>query len=244
MIDGKIESADLDNAERRITKLLDESIVADDEFKNRKNIAANEQAPYRIKAWRQIDLNQLNMDKLREEFKKAEYKNIEIADLRAFINDNMQQLMQRNVTRIPFAQRLQEIIDRYNAGGAATEDYFNDLMTFMEGLKAEEERHIREGLTETKLELFDLLKKENLTKAEEQEVKLAAKNLLKRLMDEKPNVLVNDWFKDTQIKLQVDKVIGNILEQYLPESYDRIVFKDKCNTVFPHFYLQAVQGES
>jgi type I restriction enzyme R subunit len=89
-----------------------------------------------------------------------------------------------------------------------------------------------------------LLKKENLTKAEEQEVKLAAKNLLKRLMDEKPTVLVNDWFKDAQTKLQVDKVIGNILEQYLPESYDRIIFKDKCNTVFQHFYLQAVQGEN
>jgi type I restriction enzyme, R subunit len=86
------------------------------------------------------------------------------------------------------------------------------------------------------------LKKENLTKAEEQEVKLAAKNLLKRLLEEKPTVLVNDWFKDTQTKLQVDKVIGNILEQYLPESYDRIVFKDKCNTVFQHFYLQAIQG--
>jgi type I restriction enzyme R subunit len=95
---------------------------------------------YGIKAWRQIDLSQLNMYKLREEFKKADYKNIEIADLRSFINDKMQQLMQRNVTRIPFAQRLQEIIDRYNAGGAATEDYFNDLMTFMEGLKAEDRK--------------------------------------------------------------------------------------------------------
>ena len=75
---------------------------------------------------------------------------------------------------------------------------------------------MKEGLTETELELFDLLKKENLTKAEQQEVKLAAKNLLKRLTEEKPTVLVNDWFKDTQTKLQVDKVIGNILEQYLP----------------------------
>jgi type I restriction enzyme, R subunit len=242
IIDGKVDSADLDNAKRRISKLLDESIVTDDEFKNRSNIAAEDKPSFGIKAWKQIDLSQLNMDKLREEFKKAEYKNIEIADLRAFISDKLQQLMQINVTRVPFAQRMQEIIDRYNAGGAVTEDYFNDLMNFMEQLRDEEERHIREGLSETELELFDLLKKENLTKAEEQEVKLAAKNLLKRLTDEKPTVLVNDWHKDTQTKIKVDHVIGDILEKYLPESYDRIIFKDKCNTVFQHFYLQAVQG--
>jgi type I restriction enzyme, R subunit len=242
VIDGKIESADLDNAKRRITKLLDESIITDDEFKNRKNIAADDNPKIGIKAWKQIDLSNLNMDKLREEFKKAEYKNIEIADLRAFIANKMEQLLQRNVTRMPFAQRLQEIIDRYNAGGAVTEDYFNDLMSFIEGLRAEEERHIREGLTEKELELFDLLKKDNLTKSEEQDVKLAAKNLLKRLLEEKPTVLINDWYKDTQVKIQVDKVIGGILEKYLPESYDRIVFKDKCNTVFQHFYMQALQG--
>lgn len=150
-------------------------------------------------------------------------------------------LNKRNVTRSGFAEKLQQIIDRYNSGGASTENYFDDLMNFVSQLRDEEIRAKREGLTEEELEIFDLLKKENLAKDEEQRVKLAAKNLLQRLKG-KPTVLVNDWYKDTQTKLQVDKVIGDILEQYLPESYDRIIFKNKCNTVFDHFYLQAQSG--
>lgn len=243
IIEGKNEAADLDNAKRRINRLLDESIVADDEFKENQTVAAEEKRLITgINAWKLIDLSKMDMQKLREEYKQAEYKNIEIADLRAFISEKLQQMMRQNVTRISFAEKLQQIIDRYNAGGTITEDYFSDLMSFMEKLREEEERHIREGLSEKELELFDLLKKENLTKKEEQEVKLTARHLLKRLTEEKPSVLINDWHKDTQTKLQVDKAIGDVLEKFLPETYDRIIFKDKCNTVFQHFYLQAVQG--
>ena len=66
-----------------------------------------------------------NIEKLKEEYKQAPYKNIEIADLRAFIADKLQQMIERNVSRTSFAQRLQEIIDRYNAGNATNESADN-----------------------------------------------------------------------------------------------------------------------
>ncbi|HMS50767.1 MAG TPA: DUF3387 domain-containing protein, partial [Chitinophagales bacterium] len=152
-----------------------------------------EKREYFIKAWKQIDLSKLDLDKLKEEYKQAPYKNIEIADLRAFIQDKLQMMMDRNVTRGSFAEKLEEIIDRYNSGNSTNENYFDDLIAFVEKMKEEEMRATREGLTEEELELFDLLKKEKLTKDEEQKVKLAAKNLLKRLKDERPKVLINDW---------------------------------------------------
>jgi type I restriction-modification system DNA methylase subunit len=151
-------------------------------------------------------------------------------------------LISQTTTRKSFAERLQEIIDRYNAGGAITEDYFNDLVSFMEKLREEEERHIREGLTEAELELFDLLKKENMTKEEEQKVKLAAKKLLKRLTEEKPTVLINDWYKDTQTKLQVQSVIKKVLDDNLPKSYDRTLYSNKCDIIIDHFYAAAIEG--
>jgi hypothetical protein len=46
-------------------------------------------------------------------------------------------------TRVDFAQKLQEIIDQYNAGGSSTENYFADLMKFTRGMQDEDERHIR-----------------------------------------------------------------------------------------------------
>ena len=48
----------------------------------------------------------------------------------------------------------------------------------MEELRAEEERHIKEELSEEELELFGLIRKEKLTKDEEKKVKLAAKRVI------------------------------------------------------------------
>ena len=150
--------------------------------------------------------------------------------------------MDRNVTRGSFAEKLEEIIDRYNSGNSTNENYFDDLIAFVEKMKEEEMRATREGLTEEELELFDLLKKEKLTKDEEQKVKLAAKNLLKRLKDERPKVLINDWHKDTQTKLQVQAVINELLDKELPVSYDRAIYATKCDAVFDHFYIMATSG--
>ncbi|MDQ3846809.1 MAG: HsdR family type I site-specific deoxyribonuclease, partial [Bacteroidota bacterium] len=134
VVEGKEDSIELDKAKRRLSRLLDESIVADDEFKDKVNLAAEEKQTFGIKAWKEIDLSKLDMDKLRQEYQEAPYKHIEIADLRAFIEDKLERMLQQNSTRTGFAQRLREIIDRYNSGGAATEDYFNDLMDFMDKL--------------------------------------------------------------------------------------------------------------
>lgn len=248
VIDGRVDRGNLDNAKRRIGQLLDESIVAQDEAKNQVDSSSSvaiaaDKNEYFIKAWKQIDLSKLDVEKLKEEYKTAAYKNIEIADLRAFIAGKLQQMMERNVTRNSFAQKLQEIIDRYNSGGALTEDYFDALVNFVEALREEELRATKEGLTEEELELFDLLRKENLTKDEEQKVKLAAKNLLKRLKEEKPTVLVHDWHKDTQTRNQVKNVIEQILDAYLPDpAYNRTLFASKSNKIYEHFFLQAVGG--
>lgn len=250
VLDGRADRIDLDSAKRRISTLLDESILAQEEARNSEeskgqnnlSIVADD-TKYYLKAWKSIDLSKLDLEKLRQQFKLATFKNIEINDLKAFITGKLEAMMSINTTRIDFAQKLQEIIDKYNSGGAVTENYFNDLMAFMEKLKEEDERHIKEGLSEEELELFDLLKKDSLTKDEEQKVKNAAKYLLKRLKEEKPTVLINDWHKDTVTKLQVQSAIKTVLDQYLPESYDRTVYSNKCDTVFEHLISMAATGD-
>ena len=94
-------------------------------------------------------------------------------------------MLERNITRIDFAERYQRIVDNYNSGGSATEVSFDEMMNFMKDMNEEEERHIREGLTEEELNFFDLMKKEKITKAEETALKNAAQMLLKRLREEK-----------------------------------------------------------
>jgi len=240
VIDAVIGQQDIDEICRKITDLLDESVVVDapDEFVV-KDHAPEWQIKRKGKQW---DLSKIDFDKLREDFKEASYKHVEITDLRGFIEDKLKQLLEKNSTRTDFAQRLQEIIDQYNSGGSTTENYYEDLLKYAQRLRAEEERHIREGLSEDELELFDLLKKEKMTKAEEREVKLAARSLLQRLIEERPKVLVQDWYKDTQSKARVRSAIEKVLNERLPQSYDRMLFKAKCDRVYQTVYDYASQG--
>ncbi len=230
VIDSLIEQKDIDAVSRKIAELLDESVVVNDAeaFKVREH-NAEYQIVRKGKNW---DLSRINFDKLREEFKQATYKNIEITDLRAFLQRKIEQMLQQNATRTDFAQRLQQIIDQYNTGGSSTENYYEELMQYAEDLHAEDERHIRENLTEDELEIFDLLKKDKMTQEETQKVKLAAKSLLTRLKEEQPRVLVQDWYKDTQTKERVRSAVAEVLDNNLPESYDRVLFREKCDNVF------------
>jgi len=230
VIDSLVEQANIDEVTQKISELLDESLVVN----NAEKFAIREhQAEYKIvqkgKTW---DLSKIDFDKLREDFGEAKYKNIEIADLHVFIEDKLRRMMEQNHTRVDFAQKLQEIVDRYNSGGSSTENYYEDLVRFTQEMKEEDSRHIREGLTENELELFDLIKKDNLTKDEEQKVKLAAKDLLIRLLEEHPKVLVQDWWKDGQTQRAVRNAIEEVLDRDLPDSYDRATFIKKVDNVF------------
>ncbi len=241
IIDAIIEQQDLDAVSKKIGELLDASVVVDESHAPQ---VAEEAMPafaiiQRGKSW---DLSKIDFDKLKAEFKQAPYRNIEIADLRAFLEKKLEAMLKVNSTRKDFAQRMQEIINRYNAGGASNESYFEELVKFTEELKAEDERHAREGLTEDELELFDLLKKEKMAQAEEQAVKLAAKKLLARLKEGTPRVLVQDWFKDSQSQKQVRSAVEEVLHGQLPETYDRAVFTDKCNRVFELMIDYASHG--
>ena len=238
VVDAIIDQKDIDAVGLRISQLLDESLVVD-----KSEIVHEHKADWRIsqsgKTW---DLSKINFEKLNEDFQHTRYKNIEIAGLRAFIQHKLDQMLKQNATRTDFAQRLQGIIDAYNAGSSSADNYFDELMKFTKDLKEESERHIREGLTEDELELFDLLKKDKMTKGETQKIQLAAKSLLHRLLEESPKVLVQDWFKDSQTKRKVQSAVEEVLHAHLPESYDRVVFKEKCDNVFDLMLNYAMQG--
>ncbi len=83
-----------------------------------------------------------------------------------------------------------------------------------------------------------------MTKEEEQKVKLAAKNLLHCLQEERPTILINDWHKDTQTRMQVQTAIKKVLNETLPESYDRAIYSIKCDIVFDHFFIMAQNGNN
>ena len=99
------------------------------------------------------------------------------------------------------------------------------------------------GLKEEELEIYDLLVQgRKLTKNEEKAVILASKNLYNKLMEEKENLLIVDWYKDPQPKTRVLGLIQRSLDQDLPNTYDREAFSNKTNLLLDHFVDMAVQG--
>jgi type I restriction enzyme R subunit len=241
VIESIIQQQDVDSAVQQINELLDESVIVDSEGFNK---VKEDKGGYRIlqkgQTW---DLSRIDFDKLKEDFRQVTYKNIEIADLRAFLEKKLEDMLNQNRTRRDFAERLQDIIDTYNAGSNSADADFAELVKFAQELKEEEDRHIRKGLTEDELEIYDILCKEKMSKAEEKQVRLAAKALLKRLTEEHPNVLVQDWYKDTQTRLSVRDEVGAILDKYLPvESYDKNTFVEKRDNVFELALDLAING--
>jgi len=231
VIDSVIQQQNIDSVTRKIDELLDESLIVDDKkFVGTKEEKGGWRITQKGPGW---DLSKIDFEKLKEDFKQAKYKNIEIADLRAFLEKKLQDMLNNNRTRRDFAERLQEIIENYNAGSSSADSDFAELVKFAESLKDEEDRHIREGLTDDELEIYDLLCKDNMTKADEKRVRMAAKVLLNRLTEEKPKVLVQDWYKDSQTRLFVRDEVGSVLDKYLPEdSYDKDLFIQKRDKVY------------
>jgi type I restriction enzyme R subunit len=198
---------------------------------------------YAIHQGKVIDLSKIDVEKLKTEIKTAKYKAIEIDDLKAFIEKALQQMLNRNCTRQKFSQRFRSIIDRYNAGGTENEDYYEQLLKLIEELKAEEKRPEAEGLTEEELEIFDMLiAGKKLTKDEEQKVKLSAKNLFKKLSENKAELMVVDWYRDEQPRAKVKSAIEESLNADLPVSYDKEMFAAKTDLLLTHFIDMAVQG--
>jgi type I restriction enzyme R subunit len=231
-IEGQIRPDKLEAAKEKINALLDQSVITSDEA-----------LPFTIdEDGKELDLSKLDIEELREQFNKTSFKNSAIADLREHIESKLQQMLRRNVTRSNFAERFQHIIDEYNAGGSMNDDFYEKLMKFMEDLRAEEERHVKEDLTEEELEIYDLLLKEKLTQAEETRVKLAAKALYRTLTEKRKELFIVDWAKDPAPRERVRSEIQTILNDNLPESYDREIFSEKSTLVFEHIVDQAITG--
>ena len=172
MIRSLMPPVDISGVMLKIEGVLDRSIATSG------YIIKEEQKP--------LDLSKIDFDALRRFFKKA-HKRAELERLRAAIMAKLQAMMAVNRTRVDFLEKFQALIDEYNAGSANVETIYEQLVKFAQKLNEEEQRHIKEKLTEEELAIFDILTKSrvDITAKEEREVKKVAKDMLQTLKGEK-----------------------------------------------------------
>lgn len=227
----------VERAKKKIEELLDTSIVGKGDLQDASNLE------YKIDASKQIDLSKLDFELLRSEFPEKKHKNIQFADLRELLEIKLRQMMAQNKTRGSFLENFQKIIDDYNSGSISIEEAYEELVKQAEAMNEEQQRAAKNEMTEEEQELFDLLKKDKLTKEEEKSVRLAAKSLLEKLYDAKNKILIQEWHKEKATQEKVKREIQLVLGSLLPEtSYDRLVFSQKVDVAFQHFYELAQMG--
>ena len=154
----------------------------------------------------------------------------------------LKQMIRQNKTRGSFLERFEKIIEDYNSGSLSIEEAYEELLKQARDLNEEEERAAKMEMTNDQLELFDLLKKDMLNKAEEKKVKLAAESLLEILFDAKNKILIQEWHKEKATQEIVKREIQNILDKNLPDTYDRNIFAENSEVIFRHFFELAEQG--
>lgn len=180
-----------------------------------------------------VDLSKIDFDALRAQFEGGRER-LQADKLRQIIDDNLHAMIRQNPTRIDYLERFQQMIDEYNAGSLNQTEFLTRLTEFAQSLGQEQQRHIKEHLSEEELALFDLLTRPDiqLSEKEEQQVKNVAHNLLDKLNKE---LLVLDWKKRQQTRAAVRLEIDEMLDQ-LPDIYTKSIYELKCEATYQHIY--------
>jgi type I restriction enzyme R subunit len=181
-----------------------------------------------------LDLSKIDFNTLAERFKKSRHKNTEIEMLKAAIRARLERLVQLNPTRADFGAKFEELIEGYNAGSRSIEDLFQELLKLSRSLDVEQERHVRESMSEEELVIFDILTRPapELSAAERAEVKKVARVLLASLK----RLLIINWRQKSAARATLRIEIENVLDIGLPRAYTPEVYKEKCAAVFEHMY--------
>ncbi len=143
-------------------------------------------------------------------------------------------MVRLNRTRADFQEKFEELIESYNAGSRNIEELFDELLNLSRNLSDEQQRHVREKMSEEELVIFDILTRPapELTTAERAEVKKVARELLERLKE----LLVLNWRQKSSARAQLKLTIENVLDTGLPRAYDKPVYSQKCSALFEHVY--------
>ena len=190
-----------------------------------------------------VDLSQIDMEKLRDEFAtKVKRKATVIEDIRKIVEDKLAQMLAQNPLRMDFEKKYQEIIASYNQDKdrATVEETFARLMNLANSLDAEQRRAVEEGLSEEQLALFDLLLRDDLSKPDRERIKQASCELLAGVLA--AIAPLDRWTEKEQTRAEVETFILDQVFQTLPEPpYTTDDKQEVAATVYRHIWQQSVE---
>jgi type I restriction enzyme, R subunit len=164
-----------------------------------------------------IDLSRIDFERLKKEFAKVTRKNAALQDIRDVVERKLLKVVTTNPLMMDYYRRYQEILAEYNRekDRATVEQTFAALMALAASLDDEQRRAVEEGLSPPEMALFDLLKQENLSKADREKVKQASRSLLARIHELLASM--DQWTRNAQTQAEVQTSILDWLCESLPQ---------------------------
>ncbi len=186
-----------------------------------------------------VDLSTIDFEALAAAFAKAPRTTID--ELRTQATQKAQEMAAKNPTRVDLIEKLEKLIDEYNAASGNVEQAFERLKDFIKTLNEEDGRAAREELTEEELAIYDLLTRPEpkLTKAQTLQVKKVAKELLAKLQD---HVGVFQWRQRQQTRAAVQWTIKQVLNELPEEPYPEELWNLKVEETWQFVFGRQASG--
>jgi type I restriction enzyme R subunit len=190
----------------------------------------------------QMDLSKIDFVALGRRFKESKRKNTDLEVLKAAIRVQLEKLIRLNRTRADFAEKFEELIETYNEGSRNIEELFEELLKLSRNLSEEQQRHVRENMTEEELVIFDILTRPapELSSDERVELKKISRELLTRIKQ----LLVINWRQKSTARSQLKLAIEDTLDSGLPRAYEKALYEQKCAALFEHFYESYTEADA
>ena len=221
-----VERADISDIMQELHQIIEESIEIGNGIRESSKL---------------YDISKIDFERLRKEFERSPAKNSTVASLKEMVEKKLLRLMMQNPTRTDFQKHYEQIVSDYNSekDRVTIEATFDALLKLVEDLTEEEQRAVKEGLSEESLALFDLLLKPDLTKADIDKIKKVAESLFKSLNDELQRIQNFSAKQSTRDEIKV-KIRDFLWDERtgLPTSFEPDEVEEKAELVFQHVYMQ------
>jgi len=220
-----VEKADISDIMRDLHAIIEDSIEP----------SSKESAPSKL-----YDISKIDFERLRKEFERSPAKNTTVQSLKDVIEKKLLKMLMQNPTRTDFQKHYEEIVSEYNneKDRVTIEATFEALLKLVDELSEEEQRAVKEGLSEESLALFDLLLKPDLTKAEIDRIKRVAEGLFKALNAELQRIQNFSAKQSTrdEIKVKIKDFLWDD-KTGLPETFAPDEVYEKTEEIFKYLLI-------
>jgi len=220
-----VEKADISDIMRELHAIIEDSIEP----------STGKREPSKL-----YDISKIDFERLRKEFERSPSKNTTVQSLKDVIEKKLLKMLMQNPTRTDFQKHYEKIINEYNSekDRITIEATFEALIKLVDELSEEEQRAVKEGLSEESLALFDLLLKPDLSKKEIDRIKKVAEGLYKTIREELnriQNFSAKQGTRD-EIKIKIKDFLWDE-KTGLPESFGPEEIEEKAEAVFEHLLI-------